>query len=71
MEVSTPKTEGQLHHARSVPSVFGEDTSINPKNITTFPYHFINDNANERAGKGVNPFADGEKLYQNYAFWGN
>ena len=38
------------------------------KNSTTFPYHFINDNAYERAGKGVNPFADGEKLYQNYAF---
>ena len=73
MEVSTPKTEGKLHHARSFPSVFGEYTSINPQNITMFPYHFINDNDNdnERAGKGVNPFADGEKLYQNNAFWGN
>ena len=55
MEVSTPKTEGKLHHARSFPSVFGEDTSINQPNITTFPYHFINDNANERAGKGSTP----------------
>ena len=71
MEVSILKTEGKLHHARSFPSVFGEDTSINRKHITTFPYHFINDNANERAGKLVNPFADGEKLYQNNAFWGN
>ena len=46
MEVSTPKAEGKLHHARSAccisfPSVFGVDTSINPKNITTIPYHFI------------------------------
>ena len=46
MELSTPKTEGKLHHARSAwcisfPSVFGVDTSINPKNITTIPYHFI------------------------------
>ena len=46
MEVSTPKTEGKLHHARSAccisfPSVFGVNTSINPKNITTIPYHFI------------------------------
>ena len=36
MDVSTPKTEGKLHHARnacciSFPSVFGVDTSINPK----------------------------------------
>ena len=63
MEVSTPKMEGKLHHARSFPSDFGEDTSINPKNITTFPYHFINDYANERVGKVT--MADGEKLYQN------
>ena len=46
MEVSTPKTEGKLHHAQSswctsFPYVFGVDTSINPKNITTIPYHFI------------------------------
>ena len=46
MEVSTPKTEGKLHHARSAwcisfPFVFGVGTSINPKNITTIPYHFI------------------------------
>ena len=46
MELSTPKTEGKLHHARSAwcisfPSVFGVDTSISPKNITTIPYHFI------------------------------
>ena len=45
MELSTPKTEGKLHHARawciSFPSVFGVDTSISPKNITTIPYHFI------------------------------
>ena len=34
MELSTLKTEGKLHHARSV------DTSISPKNITTIPYHF-------------------------------
>ena len=38
--------EGKLHHARSTcfisfPSIFGVDTSINPKNITTIPYHFI------------------------------
>ena len=25
----------------SFPSVFGVDTSINPENITTIPYHFI------------------------------
>ena len=46
MELSTPKTEGKLHHARSAwcisfPSVFGVDNSISPKNITTIPYHFI------------------------------
>ena len=46
MEVSTPKAEGKLHNARSAwcirfPSVFGVDTSINPKNITIIPYHFI------------------------------
>ena len=46
MELSTPKTEGKLHHARSAwfisfPSVFGVDTSISPKNITTIPYHLI------------------------------
>ena len=46
MELSTPKTEGKLHHALrawciSFPSVFGVDTSISPKNITTIPYHFI------------------------------
>ena len=46
MELSTPKTEGKLHHARSAwcisfPSVFGVDTSISQKNITTIPYHFI------------------------------
>ena len=46
MEVSTPKTEGKLHHARSAccisfPSDFGVDTSINSKNITRIPYHFI------------------------------
>ena len=46
MQVSTPKTEGKLHHARSAwcisfLSVFGVDTCINPKNITTIPYHFI------------------------------
>ena len=46
MELSTPETEGKLHHARSAwcisfPSVFGVDTSISPKNITTIPYHFI------------------------------
>ena len=46
MQVITPKTEGKLHHARSAwcisfPSVFGVDTCINPKNITTIPYHFI------------------------------
>ena len=46
MQVSTPKTEGKLHHARSAccisfPSVFGVDTFINPYNITTIPYHFI------------------------------
>ena len=40
------KTEGKLHHAPSAwcisfPSVFGVDTCINPKNITTIPYHFI------------------------------
>ena len=44
MEVSTPKMEGKLHHALRISvfsSVFGVDTSINPKNITTIPYHFI------------------------------
>ena len=47
MEVSTPNTEGKLHHALSTwcisfSSVFGVDTSINPKNITIMiPYHFI------------------------------
>ena len=51
MEVSTPKTEGKLHHARSAccksfPSVFGVDTSINTKNITMIPYHFISMNLN-------------------------
>ena len=45
MEVSTQKTERKLHHVRSAwcisfPSVFGLNTSINPKNITTIPYHF-------------------------------
>ena len=38
--------EGKLHHTQSAwclsfPSVFGVDNSINPKNITTIPYHFI------------------------------
>ena len=46
MEVSTPKTEGKLHHAQSAcyisfPSVFGVDTSINPKSITTIRYNLI------------------------------
>ena len=43
MQVSTPKTEGKLHHARSIsfPSGFGVDTCITPKYITTIPYHFI------------------------------
>ena len=43
MEVSTPKTEGKLQSAWciSFPFVFGVDTSINQKNITTIPYHFI------------------------------
>ena len=46
MEVSTPKTEGKLHHARrsaciSFPTVFDVDISINPKNISMITYHFI------------------------------
>ena len=46
MELSTPKTEGKLHHARSAccisfPSVSGVDNSINTRNITTIPYYFI------------------------------
>ena len=47
MQVSTPKTEGKLHHAllrmmhKFSFRFFGVDTCINPKNITTIPYHFI------------------------------
>ena len=51
MELSTPKTEGKLHHALSAwcisfPSVFGVDTSISPKNITAIPYNFISTHLN-------------------------
>ena len=42
MEVSTLKVDEKLHHAfLSFPCVFDVDTSINLKNITTIPYHFI------------------------------
>ena len=37
MEVSSPKTERKLRAWCSFPSVFGVDTSINPKNITMIP----------------------------------
>ena len=46
IEVSTPKSEGKLYNVRnacciSFASIFGVDTFINPKNITTIPYNFI------------------------------
>ena len=44
MEVSTPKTEGKTASCAQCigfPSIFGIDTSISPKNITTIIYHFI------------------------------
>ena len=35
------KNGGKTAWCISFPSVFGVDTCINPKNITTIPYHFI------------------------------